>query len=493
MASTERNVLVSLGYLFLFAISLSHGWESEDFELFDLVEEININFYEYFEIDQSASSSDVRKAYRRLSLQYHPDKNSAEDASEKFRQIVAVYEVLKDEKKRQRYNQILVEGLPDWRQPVYYYRRARKMGIYELVVLLCIIITIGQYFVSWGIYVEKRLVMEEIVTSKKKKEKKKKKHTSADEDIPDDEELNSLPTPRILDLWPFQLSIYLFYTLINLPETIRHWKEERKRRKEEEEAAKAFIEEETTTEVVRKPKKRSPLELPEYTSEMYAKLSVTVPGENKKETQGSNHDKKDTDVQKKGEWSDEDLILLSKAVNKFPGGTHQRWEKIAEMVGRSVQEVTLKAKETKGNYSMHLSTAVQNSVPSLNNAISDYIITQNEDGEDIVLFPDGNNESQVRKRQRPTKLVKTPERTLLIAQGTTSTSEGTKLADVQPDKIWTQNQQTIFEWALKQFPKGTEARWEKVAEHIPGKSKEDCIRRFKELAELVSRKKKGEQ
>ena len=36
---------------------------------------------------------------------------------------------------------------------------------------------------------------------------------------------------------------------------------------------------------------------------------------------------------------------------------------------------------------------------------------------------------------------------------------------------WTQNQQTIFEWALKQYPKGTEARWDKVAEHIPGKSK----------------------
>ena len=36
---------------------------------------------------------------------------------------------------------------------------------------------------------------------------------------------------------------------------------------------------------------------------------------------------------------------------------------------------------------------------------------------------------------------------------------------------WTQNQQTIFEWALKQYPKGTEARWDKVADHIPGKSK----------------------
>ncbi|ESO87959.1 hypothetical protein LOTGIDRAFT_126898, partial [Lottia gigantea] len=54
---------------------------------------------------------------------------------------------------------------------------------------------------------------------------------------------------------------------------------------------------------------------------------------------------------------------------------------------------------------------------------------------------------------------------------------------------WTQNQQMIFEWALRQYPKGIEQRWEKIAKHLPGKSKEDCIIRFKHLAELVKKKK----
>ena len=36
---------------------------------------------------------------------------------------------------------------------------------------------------------------------------------------------------------------------------------------------------------------------------------------------------------------------------------------------------------------------------------------------------------------------------------------------------WTQNQQKIFEWGLSNYPKGTPERWEKVAEHIPGKDK----------------------
>ncbi|CAG5121780.1 unnamed protein product, partial [Candidula unifasciata] len=185
-------------------------WDSGDLELFDLIEEINENFYQVFGIDQSASSSDVRKAYRRLSLQYHPDKNDADNAEEQFRQIVAVYEVLKDEKKRERYNQVLVEGLPDWRQPVYYYRRARKMGIFELGIVLSIIITIGQYFVAWAVYVEKRLVLEEVVNSKKKK--KKKKQTALDDAVNDDDELNSIPTPHLLDLWPFRLSAFIFFT-----------------------------------------------------------------------------------------------------------------------------------------------------------------------------------------------------------------------------------------------------------------------------------------
>ena len=43
--------------------------------------------------------------------------------------------------------------------------------------------------------------------------------------------------------------------------------------------------------------------------------------------------------------------------------------------------------------------------------------------------------------------------------------------DSQDTDIWSQNQQVILEWALRQYPKGTEQRWEKIAEHIPGKSK----------------------
>lgn len=58
-----------------------------------------------------------------------------------------------------RYDEILVNGLPDWRQPVYYYRRVRKMGMLELLLILLFIITIGQIVLGWASYLEKKLVL----------------------------------------------------------------------------------------------------------------------------------------------------------------------------------------------------------------------------------------------------------------------------------------------------------------------------------------------
>ena len=51
---------------------------------------------------QDASTQEIKRAYRKLSLITHPDRNKAEDAEIQFRQLVAVYETLKDEIKREK-------------------------------------------------------------------------------------------------------------------------------------------------------------------------------------------------------------------------------------------------------------------------------------------------------------------------------------------------------------------------------------------------------
>ncbi|CAG14897.1 unnamed protein product, partial [Tetraodon nigroviridis] len=99
---------------------------------------------------QDAPAAEVKKAYRRLSLLLHPDRNKEEDAESRFRQLVAIYEVLKDEERRRRYDDILVHGLPDWRQPVFYYRRVRKMSNGELAFLLFLILHRGSTTLSSG-------------------------------------------------------------------------------------------------------------------------------------------------------------------------------------------------------------------------------------------------------------------------------------------------------------------------------------------------------
>uniref|UniRef100_A0A3P9NN24 J domain-containing protein n=2 Tax=Poecilia reticulata TaxID=8081 RepID=A0A3P9NN24_POERE len=80
---------------------LVRGWEA-DLELLDLVEEVPQNFYEFLHLDKDAAAADIKKAYRRLSLTLHPDKNRDENAETQFRQLVAIYEVLKDEDRRRR-------------------------------------------------------------------------------------------------------------------------------------------------------------------------------------------------------------------------------------------------------------------------------------------------------------------------------------------------------------------------------------------------------
>lgn len=70
-------------------------------------------FYDTLEVPKSASSSDIKKAYRKLALKWHPDKNpdQAEAATKKFKEISQAYEVLSDENKRKIYDQYGEEGL----------------------------------------------------------------------------------------------------------------------------------------------------------------------------------------------------------------------------------------------------------------------------------------------------------------------------------------------------------------------------------------------
>ena len=63
------------------------------------------DYYDILGLDHSATKDDIKKAYRKLALKYHPDKNKEKGAEEKFKEISEAYAVLYDDEKRKMYDQ----------------------------------------------------------------------------------------------------------------------------------------------------------------------------------------------------------------------------------------------------------------------------------------------------------------------------------------------------------------------------------------------------
>ncbi|OXB60090.1 hypothetical protein ASZ78_004100 [Callipepla squamata] len=598
-----------LALLLLLLLPRGRAWDSGDLELFDLVEEVPRNFYDFLGVQQDASSADIRKAYRKLSLILHPDKNKDENAETQFRQLVAIYEILKDEERRKRYDDILINGLPDWRQPVFYYRRVRKMSNAELALLLFIILTVGHYAVVWSIYLEKQLVSIVLSTSRmnclaEKRGRRRKKLEAKVQMKPNLLLLKkmkviveiltilfgcrALDKPQWHDLLPCKLGIWFCLTVKALPQLfqVNYCKfklfsffivdarqlyveyKETKMKEKEDALAKAELE---TLQKEKKPKVKKPKsEFPVYTvleSSAYipsydhgtsieeieeqmddwlgnrnrahkkkaSSKSLTwviyyLPNLQKKESTLTDYEKLYAAIEAP-EWTEEDLSQLTRSMVKFPGGTPGRWEKIAHELGRSVADVTMKAKQLKDSVTYtpgvtrlsELKTLAQNSKNAkVTMNLPDHIITQREREEeeeeegnfspspeqmDAQTDPKEGTAGETRHRRR--KVAKAPDVPPAAKEGQEEKGRGRRQKDFDNaeqeeesgdesrkreksrafEEFWTQNQQKLLEMALQQYPKGTSDRWDKIAKCVPGKSKEECIGRYKLLVELVQKKK----
>lgn len=519
--------------LFLLAtVRPVRAWESGDLELFDLVEEVQLNFYEFLGVQQDASSADIRKAYRKLSLTLHPDKNKDENAEIQFRQLVAIYEVLKDDERRQRYDDILINGLPDWRQPVFYYRRVRKMSNAELALLLFIILTVGHYAVVWSIYLEKQL--DELLGRKKREKKKKTGNKSVDAAKLGASEKNErlLIKPQWHDLLPCKLGIWFCLTLKALPHLIQDagqfYAKYKETKLKEKEDALARVEIETLQKQkkvkVKKPKPDFPVYTPLENTYIQSYDHGTSIEEIEEQMDDWLENRNRTQKKQAPEWTEEDLSQLTRSMVKFPGGTPGRWEKIAHELGRSVTDVTTKAKELKDSVTSspgmtrlsELKSNVQNSRPlKIATALPDDIITQREDSAGAIEDEEqetaaGEPEtvtSEARPRRRKSAKVAEvvtrvePEEKLRgkrqkdfdISEQNDSSDEEKQRKERSraAEDAWTQSQQKLLELALQQYPKGASDRWDKIAKCVPSKSKEDCIARYKLLVELVQKKKQA--
>lgn len=172
-------------------------------------------------------------------------------------------------------------------------------------------------------------------------------------------------------------------------------------------------------------------------------------------------------------WSESDLQLLIKAVNLFPAGTNQRWEVVANFINqhsnaansikRDAKEVLAKAKDLQSTDFSKSSLKEQANKKAFDNFIAD----------------------KKSKDHIEEKMPAVTERLDPISNGVTNEEKESK-KEMQP---WTIAEQKLLEQALKTFPTTVPDRWDQIASCIPSRTKKECMKRCKELVELVKAKK----
>lgn len=86
------------------------------------------DYYEVLGVSKNASKDEIKDSYRKLAMQYHPDRNKAPDAEEKFKEISEAYAVLSDDEKRTVYDALGPKKYNDPRE-VYRYQQQREAAV----------------------------------------------------------------------------------------------------------------------------------------------------------------------------------------------------------------------------------------------------------------------------------------------------------------------------------------------------------------------------
>ncbi|CAF3342742.1 unnamed protein product [Rotaria sp. Silwood1] len=442
-------------FLLIIRIDLISAWENYELDLFDLVEELglNTNFYDFIGVGKTAELNEIKKAYRKLSLLWHPDKSDDADAEQKFRHLVAVYEILKDEQRRARYDRILIEGLPKWNQPIYYFRRARKLRLWEIFTILTFIFTIGHYLVLWAMYFESTLTMNERLTDVRKRLEKKMKKSNkikeVDQNMIDEEVARILPavtSPQLTDILPIKFANFLVDHQFLIPDikNFLNFIINYRRQSSSIETVTSCDDNDDDNEhriIKKSPVVRKNDIVPEMATNRNAPVVSYLTTKSSSSSSSENNQSSESQNLTRP-WSDEEKQLLCKTIVRFPPGTPRRWEKIADIIDRPISQVIDMAKQ------------IQNTVGSNNNIFQD---THSSFSSTVTI-----DQNLITERQQ-----------------------------CESFSDWSQNDQHLLECALKTISKDTPGvdRWEQIARCVPGKTREQCLARYRYIVQLVKAKK----
>lgn len=202
---------------------------------------------------------------------------------------------------------------------------------------------------------------------------------------------------------------------------------------------------------------------------------------------------------KKNLWNNDNIQLLIKAVNVFPAGTISRWEVVANFINQhatnlpdnvkfNAKEVLNKAKDIQSSdFSKNDLKAQVNQ-----NAFESFEKGRKElkhiDRSEISTMDPGEASKQKKLVNGDSKQ-KEKE-----SDGKTKQVNGNVAkAEAKETKVWSKEEQSLLEQAIKTYPVTTPDRWDRIAECIPNRNKKECLRRVKELVDLVNAKNKAQQ
>jgi len=209
------------------------------------------------------------------------------------------------------------------------------------------------------------------------------------------------------------------------------------------------------------------------------------------------------------EWTAEELRLLNKAVDeKFPAGSQRRWENIAAYVRtRTVDEVIFMVKHRLAKGYVPKATQEAHSHYQIAEKRKKNLNITSDADQRETAFSDLQQKGTCALARCTTVSFTTwrahsnpppnppPHTHIFLAdlKGNAALATPKTEAKVvsEASGAWTQVQEMALVKAMKTFGKELADRWDRVAEAVPGKSKVDCMKRFKELAVAAKAKKDG--
>jgi hypothetical protein len=451
------------------------------------------NLYELLhigELGENATQADIKKAYRAMVLQYHPDKNTAID-DDIFKKIQSAYDTLSDEEKRREYDSTIpfddslppssLDALEDFYKvfaPVF--RRNAKWSTVQPVPPLGDASTpiskvlkfyeFWESFKSWRSWPhlnefdvntadgrDERRWMErrnEATQSKKKKAEKMR----VNELITRSRRLD----PRIVA-----------YMTGEAERVKKQQQELARQRRDAQKSARAQDLARRADITPVGPTVAAPVaEVAADTATAAAAAATTAPATDDEGSEKA--------------WSSEELVALAKAVARFPPGARNRWEQIQpSLPNRSVKEIIARTKQIAAESDARRLADRGIAVPDAYQSsqakakMKTTAAAQRSDRNDKAL----QNESKVTVVSAAA--VATPAAAPVVAAPAPAAAT-TDAASATPADDWTPAQQQLLEEALKLFPGPGKERWTGIAQHV-GRSRKDCVERFKVCVSLLNK------